>query len=152
MIPAFDERGLLPDGTHFATWEEIMHRFGHTTHRKQLINNAMLFVSSDLVNVNCKLYIAGSTLSDKKHPNDIEMIASIEFLEDAKSSAILLEKIEKHDEIKDKYLVDFYIDFYVNGIIVGNKFSSFFKYVGEKTAQLKDVNAKDKRGIIEVKS
>lgn len=51
-----------------------------------------------------------------------------------------------HDRIGRTYGVDFYITL-VEG---GSDFSLFFRYVGEKTAQAKNLHTRDLRGTVRV--
>ena len=44
MIPAFNEKGLLPAGIHRATWQEFEKRFGTTGHRRDLIAHLRLLM------------------------------------------------------------------------------------------------------------
>lgn len=41
-MPELDENGNLPPGIHWATWEELIDRFGTTPRRLRLINGLKL--------------------------------------------------------------------------------------------------------------
>lgn len=78
MIPALIEIDkltpykYLPEGVHSATFGEIIRVFGTTPHRKLLISGA-LRASISLKNAGCRmLYLDGSLISDKTHPNDFD--------------------------------------------------------------------------------
>jgi len=81
-------------------------------------------------------------------PNDIELTVSLDVLAIQTPTGLKLIKIaENHDLIKEKYRIDFYVSFGIPGC---SDFRQFFQYVGDKTAQAKGLNAKDKRGIIKI--
>src|SRR5471030_1287284 len=70
MIPSFLPKGHLPKGIHHDTWEEFFARFGHTKHRKQLLEGMKLLLSH-LKSVGCRsLYVDGSFVTAKETPND----------------------------------------------------------------------------------
>ncbi|WP_155774277.1 DUF6932 family protein [Burkholderia pseudomultivorans] len=151
MIPPFDMRGLLPAGIHSATWAEVSSYFVHDVRRTTLLSNAREFALTHLRPQfpMCPLFLAGSTFSDKPYPNDIEACLTIKRAElqlpDGWQKAFNLSG--QHDSIKARYEVDFYLSIEQPG---ANDFSQFFQYVGDKTAAIKHLQAKDKRGIIEV--
>lgn len=150
MIPPLDERGLLPVGIHQASWTELFDHFANDARRISLLSKAKTFALAELAPQlpMCRLILAGSTFSDKPNPGDIEstIIVSLNGLEPSKFvTAILLQA--RHDEIKELHEVDFYVSLDAPG---ANDFSQFFQYVGEKTAAVKHLEPKDKRGIVEV--
>jgi len=60
MIPEFDENGNLPPGIYWASWEEILNKFGYTEHRRKLIDGLHKGITA-LSEVGCKeIYIDGS--------------------------------------------------------------------------------------------
>lgn len=72
MIPEFDDRGLLPEGVHYATWNEIQGRFAITPHRRHLTGLLAKLVRH-LKEAGCRtLYIDGSFVTDKAVPNDYD--------------------------------------------------------------------------------
>ena len=77
MIPPLDERGLLPPGCHRCKdWAELEERFAFNTHRQRLLGQALQFVQYRLTPLasGLRLLLAGSYLSDKAQPGDIEML------------------------------------------------------------------------------
>lgn len=145
-IPPLDSRGLLPEGTHLATLKEVQHHFANTLYRQDLWRGFLLFVDNELSpkGLLAPLVIAGSFLSDKQSPSDIEVLLKLEEAPPAQISAGVLLYLE-HDKLKEKYRVDYY-----PGLKGQNDFSAFFQYVGPKTAQQKGLGIEDKRGIIKV--
>ncbi|CAK0741340.1 conserved hypothetical protein [Gammaproteobacteria bacterium] len=152
MIPPLDSRGLLPCGIHEATWAEVQARFAYNPQRLRLIENARDFAKTRLAPLSAlgvgRLIIAGSTFSDKPNPSDIEMTLEIQVAHltpDGLQLTLLLQA--NHDGIKEEQGVDFYTTYVLPGV---QSFVDYFQYVGEKTAQMKALNNKDLRGVIEV--
>lgn len=147
-IPPLDKRGLLPEGIYDAEIGEIMMRFAISPYRVALFNDFLCFLRDELSLPNLPIYMGGSYLSDKALPNDIEitLVADVPLMQSPVLPKILLLG-GAHDRLKSKYRVDFYITFKLAGY---NDFRTFFQYVGDKTAQDKGIDAKDKRGIIRV--
>ena len=72
MIPEFDSDGLLPPGVHWASWDELVDRYGNNPRRSNLINglNAAL---ENLKGAGCQtVYINGSFVTSKELPNDYD--------------------------------------------------------------------------------
>ena len=77
-IPAFDERGFLPEGFHTAPWAEVAARFGQTEHRRKLLDGlqqACLLLHRAGVEV---LYLNGSFITAKLNPNDYDVCWDME--------------------------------------------------------------------------
>lgn len=72
MIPDFEPDGTLPPGIHWATWREIMERFGFTTYRQELLDG--LKRALDVLRVaGCRtVYLDGSFVTAKLIPNDFD--------------------------------------------------------------------------------
>jgi hypothetical protein len=149
LIPALDNRGLLPPGVHSGTWKDVEATFGTDKRRKGLIGNAKkLSFSTFAVLFPSPLILAGSTFSDKDNPKDIEATIRVDPGNVTKDQLVAAFKIHAmHDFIKQATDVDFYVTMVTPG---QNDFSLFFQYVGEKTAVLKNLKPKDKRGVVEV--
>lgn len=77
MIPNFNEYGLLPEGIHKATIEEIEHKFGSGSAKRK-----ELFIGfQELIQLLCKhkrsiksFLLDGSFVTDKKLPGDYDCI------------------------------------------------------------------------------
>lgn len=151
MIPELDNRGLLAAGVHSGTWSEIEAVFGVDTRRMKLLSSAKSFACSKLDALYpAPLFLAGSTFSDKRHPSDIEATLKVSPKNLTHSQLVLMIDLQSsHFEIKEQTEVDFYVTLDVPG---KNDFSEFFQYVGEKTAIAKNLQPKDKRGVVEVDS
>lgn len=72
MIPQFNAEGNLPPGIHWATWQEIVDRFGTTTWRRQLLAGLQATLG-ELKRVGCStVYLDGSFVSAKPIPGDFD--------------------------------------------------------------------------------
>jgi len=74
-IPPFNERGDLPSGTHKATIDEIVERFGSpkSLKRSKLAKNLMIFYGF-AKHYAITIYIDGSFVTSKLSPNDIDIL------------------------------------------------------------------------------
>lgn len=154
MIPPLDNRGLLPPGCHACKdWKELAEHFAINPARVHLLGKAMDFVRNRLTPLagGLRLIIGGSYLSDKEQPNDVEMVVMIPLCELKYRTDVIdmFGRYGAHGLIHQQYDVDFYIN--LEGI-GGNNLALFFEYVGDKTAAAKGLDAKDKRGTIEIES
>ncbi len=78
MIPSFDEKGNLPPGIHFCTWEEFKERFGTTLRRQRMIEGLQQAMES-LKAARCRtIYINGSFVTSKLNPNDFDACWDLE--------------------------------------------------------------------------
>lgn len=154
MIPPMDERGLLPPGCHTCQdWAELAEKFAFNPYRQHLLGQAMQFVQQRLTPLaqGLKLLVAGSYLSDKAQPGDVEMLVFVP-LSNISQHQSLLDLFGKEGgkgTIWTTHRVDFYV--HIEGL-GGNNLALFFQYVGEKTAVDKGLEAKDKRGTLEIAS
>jgi len=73
MVPTFQPDGTLPPGIHWATWDEIVARFGYTAHRRLLL--AGLKRALDALRIaGCQtVYLDGSFVTAKQTPNDFDV-------------------------------------------------------------------------------
>ena len=72
MIPDFDADGLLPQGVHWASWDELVHRFGNNSRRQRLIVGLKAALEN-LKSSGCQtVYINGSFVTEKELPNDYD--------------------------------------------------------------------------------
>ena len=72
MIPPYDDNGNLPSGIHFASWSEIVCRFGFNKHRRRLLRGLDRALRS-LINAGCEVvYIDGSFVTAKEDPLDFD--------------------------------------------------------------------------------
>lgn len=72
MLPQFTPNGTLPPGIYWATWDEVVRRFGTNTHRLTLLAH-LKAVLDTLRAVGCeRVYLDGSFVSEKQYPNDFD--------------------------------------------------------------------------------
>jgi hypothetical protein len=90
MLPPFTRDGLLPPGIHKATWKEFVDRFGTTPQRRKLLAGLKAAIKS-LRAAGCRtVYIDGSFVAAKQHPNDFDGCWDIEGVEPELLDPILL--------------------------------------------------------------
>lgn len=74
MIPQIQTDGTLPPGIHWASWPEVVERFGFNNYRKHLL--AGLRHAIDVLKIaGCRaIYLDGSFVTDKPFPNDYDVV------------------------------------------------------------------------------
>ena len=74
MIPPFDADGNLPRGIHWATWDELVTRFGKESHRRTLTLG--LWDAIQLLQAaGCEpIHVDGSFVTAKTLPRDIDVV------------------------------------------------------------------------------
>lgn len=152
MIPALDERGLLPVGIHTSRgWPPFHAAFGFNEHRQQLLANLLLWVDSELQHVaaGLELVIGGSFVTSKPNPSDIDCSVAIPENElGARGPALQLLLV---DGRKGRIWKDYQVEAYPSIQAAGcNDFSAYFQYVGDKSAVIHQCSALDRRGVIKI--
>ena len=75
MLPPFDEFGNLPRGIHPASVEEIVDRFGHGSPEREVeIRELVELIAWAKQYGVRRLVINGSFVTDKRDPNDVDVI------------------------------------------------------------------------------
>ena len=150
MKSYLDQRGFLPEGVHNKDWrwtESLV----LDEWRKTLIERAKEFCQQEFQvfqDIETELYLAGSFFSDKTHPQDIEILLHLpNDISNYNHYKKLASINTLHDKIEDDLNLDVWITTPSN---TRKDFRKFFQYIGEKSAQAKDLNAKDKRGIVRI--
>jgi hypothetical protein len=70
MLPSFTDLGLLPEGIHRATWEEVAERFGGTRRRRRLLEG-LVSAAWNLRSAGALwLWLDGSFVTSKPNPGD----------------------------------------------------------------------------------
>lgn len=91
MISTFDESGNLPAGIYWASWREFEKRFGTTPHRRNLLAG-LKRAADNLRAAGCRtLYVDGSFVTAKVHPNDFDACWSIDGVEPDLLDPVLLD-------------------------------------------------------------
>jgi len=103
MIPPFNFEGNLPSGVHWATWQELVNRFGTTPCRQQLLKGLKSAIDS-LSKAGCQsVYIGGSFVTEKENPNDFDGCWDIEGVDPEFLDPILLNFDNNREKQKAKY-------------------------------------------------
>lgn len=72
-IPAFDDTGQLPPGTHAARWDEVVARYGGDERRRALLDGLERLLAL-LAAVGCRrVWLNGSFVSSKVAPGDFDL-------------------------------------------------------------------------------
>ena len=73
MLANLKKSGLLPTGTHPATWDELLERFGFNEHRQKLLEGLSKGLNL-LRQYGCtEVCIDGSFVTNKPFPNDVDV-------------------------------------------------------------------------------
>jgi hypothetical protein len=100
---------MLPAGIHTATLAEVKIRFAQTPHRKKLFDGFCLAVSN-LQSAGCtKVYLDGSFVSAKVHPNDFDAAWEPTDVDPSKLDPVLLNFDNQRAAQKAKYEGEFFI-------------------------------------------
>lgn len=103
MIPSFDEHGNLPPGIHFATWNEIVGRYGTNEHRQGLLSGLRGALES-LRAAGCRIvYLDGSFVTAKEYPGDFDACWEIEGVDPGLLDPELLDFSERRAAQKRRY-------------------------------------------------
>ena len=104
MIPEFLPSGNLPPGIHDVSWQDFCERFGHTAHRKSLLDG-LASALKDLSVAGCKVvYIDGSFVTNKEVPGDYDLCWSIDSVVPEKLNWVLLDfSPPGRTKMKDQY-------------------------------------------------
>ncbi len=72
MIPDFDENGLLPEGIHWSSWEELRDRYGNNMRRRTLLVDLWAALQN-LRAAGCRtVWLNGSFVTAKEEPKDFD--------------------------------------------------------------------------------
>jgi hypothetical protein len=75
VLPEFDEFGNLPPGTHRATIEEVLRRFGSGSAEREVEGQELLqFIDWARRAGVRRLVVDGSFVSEKQEPNDVDLV------------------------------------------------------------------------------
>jgi hypothetical protein len=153
-IPAFDHRGLLPEGVHDAdNWRAVEGAFAFNPYRAELLVRMREFirVELDLVASGLDLVIGGSFVTSKDHPGDIDctVLFPVDQIQARGAAFQLLMQDGRKGRIWQTYRVEVYPTICTPG---ASDFTEFFQYVGEKSAIIHKCSPADKRGVIKVRS
>ena len=121
--------------------------FGWNEHRQRLICCFAQFLTLEVRNMfDQPVYADGSFVTDKEHPNDIDVVLDLRDADDAKQSQGLEFWSEYQISIKCRYHVDFWIN-----LPDRNDFAAFFQYIRPETAQFKGLDHRHRKGILRIR-
>lgn len=147
-IPQLDEHGLLPSGIYPCRLADAERRFSTDAHRAALWNN-LLDVLRQLHHLDLAypIYLAGGYFSDKASPEDIDLVHDLR--QACGYNQYRGWRLFMHE--RERIHKNHNIDYCVN-LPGGNDFSSFFQYIGPKSAALTGLHEKHKRGVLRIES
>jgi hypothetical protein len=145
MIPPIDSTGNLPSGVHWATWQELVDRFGKSRHRRQLLTG--LKTALDALRIaGCRIvYIDGSFVTAKQVPNDFDACWDIDGVDPALLDPILLTFDYGRAAQKAKYLGELFPAQFNEGGS-GTTFLEFFQ-IDKESGNPKGIIAIDLRSL-----
>lgn len=147
-IPRTNEYGLLPPGIHPCTLSEAESFFCWNDHRRALwLKFQHVMDEFRAFGFHHPLFLDGSFVTDKEIPGDVEVIMDVAHVDDYAAGLVVLFCFRHHDRLHAEWAVDLYPN--IKG---ENDFSLYFQYVGEKTAAMKAINPKDKKGILRIEN
>ena len=145
-IPNLDKHGLLPPGVHDCTLEEIGRIFGGNVYRKELFQYFLDCLRVEIRPVfDDPIYINGSFVTYKEIPYDIDVVLDLRNTTDGRMLQGLVFMTRHQTRFLDEYRVHFWIN--LPGF---EDFSTFFQYVGTKTARFKSLNPRHLKGILRI--
>ncbi len=145
-IPDFDRNGLLPAGVIDCTLDEIRIRFGWNDRRMMLFNNLAAFIENEVrPSFSDPWYCDGSFVTDKDMPEDTDVVLDLSAAPNDRKWRGLDFMNREQPRLFSQYRVDFWVN-----LPGGNDFSSFFQYVGIKTARFKGLDPHHHKGILRV--
>lgn len=146
MIPDFVATGNLPTGIHRATCDEFYKRFGHSEHRKKLLEGLVAALGA-LAAAGCKtVYINGSFVTRKLRPNDYDLCWSIDGVIAERLDPVLLDfSPGGRRAMKAKFLGDLFPAEIPEGAS-GKAFLEFFQ-TDKRTGEPKGIVSVDLGGV-----
>lgn len=137
MIPEFNAYGLLPEGIHPATLEEVQERFGGNERRDELLTGLVEALRL-LRAAGCRrVYINGSFVTSKEQPNDIDACWDIEGVDADALDPVFFEFEDGRAAQKARFGAEFFPAQVPEGI-TGRAFLDFFQ-VDKQTGEPKGI-------------
>ena len=147
-IPALDLHGLLPQGTHDCTLQEIEDAFAWNDDRRLLLQKFRDCLAQEIrPRFTEPIYFDGSFVTDKEQPNDIDMALDLTASPDEQRLAGVDFMVGHQERLMADYSVHFFVD-----LPGGNRFQDYFCYVGSKTASAKGLQSEDTKGVLRISS
>ena len=147
-IPELNQNGLLPRGVHDCTLAEIAGVFGANEHRRRLCQNLVACLEQEIRPLFAyPILVDGSFVTDKDEPEDIDIVLDLKEASDEQKWQGLTLMNKKQRQFLHKYNIHFWINFDAPGF---SDFSTFFQYVGIKTARIKSLDPRHMKGILRI--
>jgi hypothetical protein len=144
-IPALDPHGLLPAGVHDCTLHDIGTAFAWNAHRSTLLKAFQDCYQREIrASFSQPLLFDGSFVTDKEIPDDIDVVLDLSTASAQAQVNGVKYLVQNQDRLRAQYRVHFWIN--LPGLT--GDFSSFFQYLGGKTAKLKGLQPKHHKGIL----
>jgi len=148
MIPPLNlDTGLLPPGVHACSLREAEAAFGSHNATRRARWNCLLSCLDEMrvAGLRGALHIDGSFTTDKEHPGDVEVTLDVRGQPDTTAGLAVVFYTRRHHPLKSLLAIDWYPTLSDN-----SDFTLFFQYVGPKTAQAKNLQEKDAKGILRI--
>lgn len=145
-IPTLEPNGLLPNGIHDCSLEDISSQFAWNDHRTGLFASFLNFIDTELKpQFPYPIFFDGSFVTDKELPDDTDVVLDLSGAPDDRKWNALIFMQQHQGRIMEVYRVHFWIN--LPGM---NDFAAFFQYVGVKTASAKGLNPQHLKGILRI--
>ena len=116
-------------------------------HRKNLFENLINCICNEIRPLfDEPIYVNGSFVTDKEHPDDIDIVLDLRNTSDERKWQGLV-FMRNH---QSRLLREYQIHFFINLPPSEKDFSAFFQYIGVKTARFKGLNPTHLKGILRV--
>lgn len=107
-IPMLDQSGNLPPGIHYASWKEIMTRYGVSTHRLFLLGGLKRAIAALRVANCCTLYLDGSFVTTKSFPADYDACWEAKAVDFASLDPVFMDFSNRRAAQKSKFSGEFF--------------------------------------------
>jgi len=145
MVPEFDREGKLPPGIYWATWKEVVQRFGFSPRRQALLAGFARAVQS-LRAAGCRtVYLDGSFVTRKIEPGDYDACWGIQGVDVERLDAVFLDFSQGRKAQKAEYMGEFFPAELPEGTS-GKRFLEFFQ-TDRETGRPKGIVALDLREL-----
>jgi hypothetical protein len=145
MIPPLDAAGNLPAGIHWATWIELVDRFGTSPRRMELLEGLKRALQS-LAGAGCQtVYVDGSFVTAKEIPGDFDACWDPLGVDGERLDPVLLDFTDRRAAQKAKYGGELFPSL-VFADPAGNTFLEFFQ-IDKSTGEAKGIIAIDLKKV-----
>ena len=146
-IPALDAYGLLPNGIHDCTLEEIDEVLANNLHRKRLYRKLVRCIELEIrPHFAEPLLVNGSFATSAELPNDVDVALDLREAPVESQVKALRFKGAHGGRLASEYDVDFLVN-----LPGGDDFSMFFQRVRARTAQFLGLDPSHRKGILRIR-